>query len=198
MKTTFIYSLSDPITKEVKYIGKANKLNYRLWSHLFNARNSLSNLAKCQWIKSLTDQGLIPVIEELEEVPTSNWMMWEEFWISQFRIWGFDLFNMTNGGHNGLLKEKKNSCAKGARFYIKKGRRGHIKGSFKHSEETKQKIREKRALQIVTEEHKNAISNKMKGVKKSKSHINNISKGRKGITFTEEHKENIRKSKLNY
>lgn len=34
MKTTFIYSLIDPRTGEVKYIGKANKLKARYRSHL--------------------------------------------------------------------------------------------------------------------------------------------------------------------
>jgi hypothetical protein len=34
MKTTFIYALIDPRTKQPKYIGKANKPEKRLYEHL--------------------------------------------------------------------------------------------------------------------------------------------------------------------
>lgn len=36
--TTFIYTLSDPRTNEIRYIGKANNISKRLFSHLQGRR----------------------------------------------------------------------------------------------------------------------------------------------------------------
>lgn len=42
--------------------------------------------------------GLKPIIEIIDEVPVSEWEFWEIYWISQFKTWGFDLTNGTEGG----------------------------------------------------------------------------------------------------
>ena len=189
MKTTFIYSLSDPDTNEVRYIGKANNLKYRLWAHIHEAKHNLRNQHKCNWIKTLLDKDKKPVIDIIEEVSMDDWQAREIYWISQFTAWGFNLINKTKGGECGVISE---NCKKALALSKK---RGHVKGTFKHSEETKALIRVKRALQVVTEEHKRKVSEKMLGVKKSDSHKENISKGRKGIKFSEEHINNISKSR---
>lgn len=189
MKTTFIYSLSDPDTNEIRYIGKANNLKYRLWSHLHEAKHDLRNQHKCNWIKSLLKEDKKPVIAIIEEVSIDNWQAREIYWISQFTTWGFNLINKTKGGECGIISE---NCKKALALSKK---RGHVKGTFKHSEETKALIRAKRALQVITEEQKIKVSEKMLGVKKSDSHKENISKGRKGMKFSEEHVNNIKQSK---
>jgi len=188
MKTTFIYSLSDPNTNEIRYIGKANNLKYRLWSHIHEAKHDLRNQHKCNWIKTLLDKGKKPVIAIVEEVSIDNWQACEIYWISQFTAWGFNLINKTKGGDCGIISE---NCRKA----LSLSKRGHIKGTFKHSEETKALIRAKRALQVITEEQKKKVSEKMIGVKKSDNHKENISKGRKGIKFSKEHVNNIIQSK---
>jgi hypothetical protein len=172
MKTTFIYTLSDPDTLEIRYVGKANDIKYRLWSHIHEAKRNSRNLRKCNWIKKLLAQGKKPIIDIIEEVPIESWKDSEIYWISQFKAWGFNLINMTSGGECGIISE---NCKKA----LSKSKRGHVKGTFKHSEETKALIREKRALQVITEEHRNKISDKMKGVKKTEEHRKNISKGKK-------------------
>ena len=189
MKTTFIYSLSDPNTTEIRYIGKANNLKYRLWSHIHEAKHDLRNQHKCNWIKTLLNEGKKPVIEIVEEISIDNWQACEVYWISQFTAWDFNLINKTKGGECGVISE---NCRKALSLSKK---RGHLKGKFKHSEETKALIKEKRALQIITEEQKRKVSEKMIGVKKSDSHKENISKGRKGMKFTKEHINNIIQSK---
>lgn len=189
MKTTFIYSLSDPNTNEIKYIGKTNNLKYRLWSHIHEAKHDFRNQHKCNWIKTLLTEGKKPVIAIVEEVSIDNWQACEIYWISQYTAWGFNLVNKTKGGECGIISEK---CKKALSLSKK---RGHVKGTFKHSEETKALIREKRALQVVTEEQKRKVSEKMLGVKKSDSHKENISKGRKGMKFSKEHINNIIQSK---
>lgn len=97
MVKTFIYSLSDPTTNEVRYIGKANDLKKRLHSHLTKS-NLTKPTHKNNWIKSLLTQNLKPIIKPIEEVLVSEWEFWEIYWISQFKSWGFKLTNLTNGG----------------------------------------------------------------------------------------------------
>lgn len=189
MKTTFIYSLSDPDTNEIRYIGKANNLKYRLWAHIHEAKNNLRNQHKCNWINTLLKKDKKPVIDIIEEVSIDNWQVREIYWISQFTTWGFNLINKTSGGECGIISE---NCKKALALSKK---RGHVKGTFKHSEETKALIRAKRALQVVTEEQKRKVSEKMLGVKKSDSHKKNISNARKGMKFSEEHVNNIKKSR---
>jgi hypothetical protein len=189
MKTTFIYSLSDPDTREIRYIGKANNIQYRLWSHIHEAKNDLRNMHKCNWIKTLLKEDKKPVIEIIEEVSLDCWKDAEIYWIAQFKVWGFNLINKTAGGECGVISE---NC----KLALSKSKnRGHQKGVFKHSEETKAKIRAKRALQVMTDEHKEKISIKMKGVQKSDEHKQNISVGKTGKKFTEEHIKNIVKSR---
>lgn len=188
MKTTFIYALSDPDTNEIRYIGKANNIKYRLWSHLHEAKRDLRNLRKCNWIKSLMSKGKRPIISVVEEVPFEHWVEREIYWIAEFKARGCNLINMTDGGECGVISE---NC----KLALSKVKRGHTAGTFKHSEETKAIIKAKRALQVITEEHKQKTSLKMKNVKKSETHKQNISKGRTGIKFTQEHIDKVIQSR---
>lgn len=96
MKTTFIYTLSDPITKEVRYIGKANNIYSRFRSHLNEKRDIHTH--KQRWIKLLRDKGLKPIIEVIDEVPIEEWQFWEHWWYLIFKSWGFSLVNCTACG----------------------------------------------------------------------------------------------------
>jgi hypothetical protein len=108
MKTRFIYTLSDPITNEVKYIGKTNNINRRLKDHISNS--SLSELnKKNNWIISLLKNKLVPKIEILDEIVESDIDFYEIFYISLFKSWGFNLTNGTNGGDGYDWTGKKHS-----------------------------------------------------------------------------------------
>lgn len=72
---------------------------------------------------------------------------------------------------------------------------GHNK---KHSEETKKIIKEKRKLQIFTEETRKKMSLASLGKKKSKKHAENISKSKKGVSKSVEAKIKMRESAFNY
>lgn len=74
MTTTFIYSLAHPLTDEIRYVGKANDIKDRFRSHLHAKDYS----HKSSWVKSLKNDGLIPKIEILDEVPMSEWEFWEK------------------------------------------------------------------------------------------------------------------------
>ena len=93
MKTTFIYTISDE-HGEIRYIGKSNNPKNRLYKHL----NEKSNIHKYNWLKAIIKRGKFPIVEILDEVPIETWNIYEIYWISQFKAWGFNLLNISSGG----------------------------------------------------------------------------------------------------
>lgn len=93
---TFIYSLSHPITGDVRYVGKANRPKDRLKSHICIRKKSSSHCKN--WITSLKENNLLPIMEIIDEVNYSEWEFWEQHYISLFKTWGFDLTNHQKGG----------------------------------------------------------------------------------------------------
>jgi hypothetical protein len=63
MEKYYIYKLTDPLTDQVRYIGKTNNIAKRFSSHL----NDKSKSHKASWITSLKNKGLLPTVEILEE-----------------------------------------------------------------------------------------------------------------------------------
>jgi hypothetical protein len=127
-----IYTLTDPRTNQVRYVGKTKQLlkfrfnnHYTLYNHKYY---------KACWIKSLRSLNLKPIIEIIDEVEENNWKFWEQYWISQFKTWGFKLTNMTNGG-DGMLGYKN-------------------KNKYKHTQKTKDIISRKNKAIIKSEEWK--------------------------------------------
>jgi hypothetical protein len=100
MKTIYIYTLANPITNEIRYVGKTNNIKARYLGHL-SKNNPKSH--KANWIKSLTNQGLNPKLEILDIVSIENWKFWEKYWISQLLSWGFNLTNHTFGGEGSTF-----------------------------------------------------------------------------------------------
>lgn len=112
MKTTFIYSLSDPRTNQIRYVGKTNNPKERLVNHCNPARYRPTY--KFNWIKELRGLGLKPILEVIDEVPLDDWKFWEKFWIQLVKSWGFLLVNHTNGG-DGLTFGNQTSFKKGSK-----------------------------------------------------------------------------------
>jgi group I intron endonuclease len=162
MNKVIIYSLSDPVSGVVKYIGQTSKtLNERIKSHLKDA-NYKKNNKRIAWINSLTKKGKIPVIEIIDEVPEEDWIFWEMYWIEQFKVWGFNLKNGTKGG-DGIkgyvyteedkkkmrgrvlsdeTKEKMSKAKKGKPCpWSKVYGKDHHSFGVKRSEETKNKMK---------------------------------------------------------
>lgn len=99
-----IYSISNPIDNNVIYIGKTyQNLNDRLNRHLQNKKSPI-----CDW---KLKNNITPIIEEIEICDQLDSIRLEEFWIRQFKSWGFILLNK-----NGFLPVKH----KIPREYLKK------------------------------------------------------------------------------
>jgi hypothetical protein len=105
--TFFIYTLSDPISNEIKYIGKTKNLKNRLWSHMSPCNLKRSWTSKNKWLRYLKNNGLKPIMEVLDEGDENNIDDLEIYWIAQFKAWGFKLKNETNGGQNPTPKGSK-------------------------------------------------------------------------------------------
>lgn len=110
MKTVYIYTLADPRSGEVRYVGKTNNLKVRRHNHLNSCRDK--NTHKRNWINQLRKEGMLPIMEVLDEVLQSEWHRWEKYWIHQMTVWGFKLVNYTEGG-DGLTFGNQTSFKKG-------------------------------------------------------------------------------------
>ena len=99
----YIYSLKDPRTYQVKYIGKTIDAERRRKEHNQIHRNTKSR--KNSWIAHLIKNNMQPIMEILEECEESKWIEREKYWIQYYKELGFDLKNMTNGGesNNGYV-----------------------------------------------------------------------------------------------
>lgn len=100
---TYIYSLECPETNNVVYIGKSDNPKYRLRKHIEEAKRRILKSKKNNWIISLNRKGLKPVLRVIDEVPETEWVFWEQHYISLYKAFGFDLKNMTIGGDGGKM-----------------------------------------------------------------------------------------------
>jgi len=111
-----IYSLSDPITGECRYVGKANDLASRIRCHRWEMKNPKFHTHKVNWLRSLG--GAEPVVAVLVMADSYKWQEAERYWIAEMRRRGCRLTNFADGGQTSPLEGKG------------------------HSEATKQKLRE--------------------------------------------------------
>lgn len=95
-KPVEIYELIDPVTSQVRYIGKANDSNKRLKSHIRDSRRR--NTPVYLWIRDLTDIGLSPIVNVIRMVPDDEWKSIEREEIAKYRKESNTLLNIANGG----------------------------------------------------------------------------------------------------
>ena len=90
----YIYTLSDPDTKEVRYIGQTFQPKVRLAQHCGSQLSGKSRRA--EWIRGLVSEGKKPVMSIIEEVEGDYEysMAYEERWILHYRSIGADLTNV--------------------------------------------------------------------------------------------------------
>lgn len=140
MKIGVIYTIEDPKSGEIRYIGRTFiKPGYRLDNHC----SEKDGTKRSNWIQSIIKKGARPVIKVLEECDETNYIEREIYWISQFKTWGFNLVNSTIGG-DGIIgvpiteKQRKERSERG-KLYV--GKNNPFYGKT-HSKETKEKISE--------------------------------------------------------
>lgn len=92
----FIYTLNDPRTGNVRYVGWTMDKKRRFREHL--NRCCVEDTHKARWIRTLVSIGLQPIMCAIEEVTAANRVDREIFWIQHFRNTGEQLTNLTDGG----------------------------------------------------------------------------------------------------
>lgn len=166
-----IYTLSCPISKEIRYVGiTKNTLQKRFSQHLVERRNN----KRKSWFSSLKKQGLLPIMELLDEVDDSMWADEEKFYISYFRYLGFNLVNMTEGGDRIEMTAE-------IRAKISRGHLGKV-----ISEVTRQKLR------LANKEGR--CGNR--GIKMTESHKEILSKYMKNRVISNETRKKMSESKV--
>lgn len=95
----FIYTLTDPRTRVIRYVGKTNKPAIRFAMHLCERRGTHKN----NWLNNLKSLGLRPIMDVIEECTCETWAERERFWIAHFRQLGYPLTNLDSGGCSGKL-----------------------------------------------------------------------------------------------
>ncbi len=100
LSIVYIYTLNDPITNEVRYVGKSVNPDRRYKEHIRNCYSNSNH--KNNWIKSILDRGDKPIMEIIEETTSEFWSEREQYWISIFD----NLTNSTLGGEDGTFTEE--------------------------------------------------------------------------------------------
>jgi len=200
----FIYTLSHPITNEVRYIGFTSRssLDKRLKEHLKDKRKT----KRVSWIKSLLNKELKPVIEQLDSCNFDNWKQLEQYWIAQFRAWGFNLVNLTNGGEGAIgykhtEKQKLNNSLRNKGKIISQETRDKIsknKKGIKHSEKTKKKLSQSHIGILNSEKTRKKISDGNRGKTVSVESRQKISKALKGKKKKFKERDGKKKAILQY
>lgn len=94
----YIYSLHDPLTEEVRYIGKAVNPRARLSQHLRAVNRGRETYFK-SWIKVLLGRGLKPTMRIVETCCPDTWEERERAVIAEHRTKGVRLTNTALGGN---------------------------------------------------------------------------------------------------
>ena len=166
-----IYRLIDPVSGETRYVGKTVfALQTRFLCHIATAKRK-NKRHVCNWIRSLLNNGVMPVIDLIEEADKNSWAQREVYWIAEYRNLGANLTNHSTGGEGGA--------------------NGVIV-----SQETRTKIGDAHRGKVVSEETKRKQSEQMTGRKLSEAHKKKVSLAGIGREFTNEHKFKISISKL--
>jgi group I intron endonuclease len=166
-----IYYIAHPNNPNTPvYVGKTkSSLKKRLASHIMSSKKG--NWTMANWIRKIINQGVLPVIYELDSVPESDWSFWEIYWINQLKAWGFKLKNISDGGQNGGLithseetKQKLRKSLTGRKLSKKHVENIKlIRTGWKLSQITKDKIRTKHTGKVLSNKTKQKISESKKG-----------------------------------
>lgn len=141
-----LYTLIDPFTKEIRYVGYSKRVKTRLWEHIRDAKKQ-TKTHKSDWIRQVLSKGSLPIVEiikssdDISEIKLSEISL-----IKEYRDNGFLLTNLTDGGDGNTTKMKENHPL-----------RNWNKGK-KMSDESKKKLSQSRKGIKFSDEHRKKLS----------------------------------------
>lgn len=104
----FIYGLFDPITFEIKYLGKTINPKLRYKQHIREAVNKIGKDIKSEknkWIESILKNKLFPTMGILETTNFLSYAKAENFWITHYKKMGYNITNKL-GLKDGIFLQK--------------------------------------------------------------------------------------------
>lgn len=137
----YIYTLKDPDTQQVKYVGKTKRPKRRLSEHTYKKLLETKKTHLAYWLLSLLKDDKKPIMDIVAETE-GDWQTLEQEWIKKFP----NLCNHTQGGE---------------------GCHGY-KQPPEHREKRRQSMLGKNKGKKLSEEHKQAIAKFQSATKKNK------------------------------
>lgn len=206
-----IYALLDPLTGDVRYVGKTRKsVDARLRDHLFTARGA-GHAHRDNWIRKLLPDGLEPKTKILEAGEGRGWQDRERYWISFYRKNG-RLTNQTEGGEGirgyahtpeTLERISASSQAQARDLTMRAKKSSAMKEKWRDPEyrekmaiiqrnpEYRARISEAQKIRLSAPEARARLSASHKGKKPSAETRAKLSKALKGKRKSPEHRANI-------
>lgn len=204
-RTTYIYKLCDPSGESAReYVGMTVCPSTRLAAHLYGTPKK--HTYNGRWLKSLIMRGIKPEMVILEVIPPGgDYQAAEQKWISQLRLGGVILTNLTDGGEGtrgykptletrlkvaASLRGQKRSAESRAR--MSEAQSGHPV-----SDQTKIKLSVAKmgvSLPPFTPEHCAKIGAAKVGKKRSPETVAKMSQANLGKVLTPETREKISKA----
>lgn len=139
-----IYTISHPFTNEVVYVGCCNSLNHRSSVHT----NSKTNSDVSKWIQQLRYNYMLPKIEMIDICDSDDCLYFEEYWIHQLTVWGFNLLNK-----NKTIKLRKSP----KKYFIKKERVASVRQSGQYVKKTTEQWNEERRIRLEQKAQQKAL-----------------------------------------
>lgn len=203
----FIYALCDPLTQEVRYIGKSMRPSSRYREHILMAEKGEVRTHVYNWIRALIIRGLLPKLVIVERCEPCDSSEREKFWIRQYKKEGLRLCNCTEGGTGGSTRTGKTNSKEHVAAMRKGWRRAKELGLIAHraysleerelraekmrnrnvSDETRQRMSESKTGRKLSFETKCKIRDKNIGRKHSETSRRKMSENKKG-KFTDKMK----------
>lgn len=97
-----LYSLVDPISNQIRYIGITKTPKERYWDHLSRCKTKEYNTYKGRWIRKLLDNNLKPIYKCLVQCKTLKEVAKLEIDFIKYYKQFYKLTNTTKGGEGVL------------------------------------------------------------------------------------------------
>lgn len=194
-----IYTLSDPRTEAVRYVGATFRGVRRLVEHMSRAATGGKTHRDC-WIRALVLAGHRPTYSVIETGVGEAWKERERYWIATLRT-STNLVNHTDGGEGTVgyklpMETRKRWSEMKTGVKYAPGRTRPMLGRS-HSEEAKAKIAAAGRGRKHTDASKAKLSLAHTGKKLSAEHRQKLLGARGGKPLSAEHREKIRRSCTN-
>lgn len=191
----YIYTLTDPSTKEIRYVGQTNEPKRRFNDHISSSINENSesyDTYKARWIRRVLNNNLTPIMDIIDScnyLDESNKL--EKFYVKLLidggnRLTNSHITDVTE--FSSYTREKMSSAKKGKKLEEIVGVEKSIELKEYYSERTKLNNPNKSNEPLVREKIRNTLKEYFEDKENHWAY---------GLKMTDEHNEKLRLAKLN-